>query len=67
MRQLCSTLRWVDIPGLAIVVLLQLPSQLAMAGIAGIVVLTMTTYAGTQRYAGKRLEQRREIVFQRLS
>jgi hypothetical protein len=55
------------VPGLAVIVLLQLQSRLSVVGIVAIVVLTTSTYAGTLHFAGKRLEERRHIISQRLS
>jgi hypothetical protein len=56
-----------SMPGLAVIVLLRIGSQIAAPAIAVIVLLTMAAYYGSLRYAGENFERRVEIIRHRLA
>jgi hypothetical protein len=54
-------------PGVAVIVLLRSDSRVTALAIAGIVLLTMTAYYSSLRYAGSSFERRIDIISRRLA
>jgi hypothetical protein len=56
-----------SLPGVAVIALLRLDSQARTPAIAAIVLLTMSAYYSSLRYAGRSFERRIEIISRRLA